>query len=112
MDRASRAKAHRRAHGPVTISQLARATPAKKKMQQLRQREAERRARLQAEVEAWFEQFDANGDGKLQREELRGLLTWLHPSHPPTDANLGALRLRATCALMPHWPTRLSTWPH
>ena len=84
------------AKGTVSLSAVVRATPKAKKIKQLRQREAERRARTQAEVEGWFEQFDTNKDGKLQRDELRELLTWLHPSRPPSEANLDYLIERAT----------------
>jgi len=41
-------------------------------------------------------QFDANKDGKLQRDELRNLLAFLHPSRPPTEENLDYLVERAT----------------
>ena len=44
----------------------------------------------------WFNQFDENGDGRLQRDELRALLTWLHPSRPPTEQNLDFLITKAT----------------
>ena len=67
-----------------------------KKLAMLTKREAERRARIQAEIEVWFNQFDENGDGRLQRDELRALLTWLHPSRPPTEENLDFLIEKAT----------------
>ena len=35
---------------------------------------------MQAEVEAWFEQFDQDKDGKLSRDELRALSTLQHPN--------------------------------
>ena len=78
------------------LSAVVRATPQAKKLVQLRQREAERKARIQAEVSGWFRDFDKNNDGKLQREELRALLAWMHPSRPPTDENLDYLIERAT----------------
>ena len=64
--------------------------------QEPRKRDAERAARMQAEVEAWFEQFDQDKDGKLSRDELRALLTHLHPSRPPSELNLDYLIERAT----------------
>ena len=75
---------------------MARAPPAAKKLKALRQREAERQMRIQSQIEGWFEEFDTNKDGKLQREELRALLTFLHPSRPPTEQNLDYLVERAT----------------
>ena len=70
-----------------------------KKLKKLRQREAERQVRIQAEVEGWFDRFDENGDGRLQRDELRALLTWLHPSRPPTEENLDYLIEKATAVV-------------
>jgi calcium-binding protein CML len=70
--------------------------PQAKKLQLLREREAARNAKMKAEVDQWFERFDTNGDGKLQRDELRALLTHLIPSRPPTEANLDELIEKAT----------------
>lgn len=80
----------------ATLGGLVKGQPAAKKLKALRQREAERRARTHAQVEAWFEEFDENKDGKLQRDELRALLAWLHPSRPPSEKNLDYLIERAT----------------
>ena len=86
-----------RAHkSNMGLSRIAAAQPAAKKLQQLRKREAERKARIRAEVEGWFTKFDENGDGMLQRSELRALLTWLHPSRPPSEDNLDFLIVKAT----------------
>ena len=79
-----------------TLSGLAGAQPAAKKLKALRKRDAERKTRMEAQVQAWFEEFDENKDGKLQRGELRALLTWLHPSRPPSEENLDYLIERAT----------------
>ena len=84
-----------RRHGG-SLAAIAKATPAAKKLMQLRKRESERQARLADEVNGWFEKFDANGDGKLQRDELRELLRFLHPSRPPNEENLDYLLERAT----------------
>ena len=67
-----------------------------KKLANLQRREAERRARIHAEIEVWFKEFDTNGDGRLQRDELKALLSWLHPSRPPTEENLDFLIEKAT----------------
>ena len=75
---------------------MARGVPAAKKLKMLRKRDEERQARIQAEVESWFEKFDENKDGKLQRDELRNLLNWLHPSRPPSEENLDFLLVKAT----------------
>ena len=80
----------------ASISQMARGVPAAKKLKMLRKRDEERQARIQAEVESWFEKFDENKDGKLQRDELRNLLNWLHPSRPPSEENLDFLLVKAT----------------
>lgn len=82
-----------------TLSALVAAQPAAKKLKQLRLREAERLKRVQVQVESWFDQFDENGDGRLQRDELRALLTWIHPSRPPTEENLDYLIQKATAVV-------------
>ena len=80
----------------MTLSKMAGSMPQAKKLKLLRQREEERQAKVHAQVTGWFEKFDENGDGLLQREELRALLTHLNPSRPPTDANLDWLLIKAT----------------
>lgn len=80
----------------TSIAAMVKAKPMAKKLELLRKREAERRARIYAEVEQWFQQFDENGDGMLQRDELKKLLSWLHPSRPPTEANLDFFIAKAT----------------
>ena len=44
----------------------------------------------------WFEAFDSNNDGELNRDELRVLLTDLHPDNPPDEKMLDHLIERAT----------------
>lgn len=78
------------------LAAMAKSKPMAKKLAALRQREHERRVRITAEIDVWFKRFDTNGDGMLQRDELRELLTWLHPSRPPTDANLDLIIEKAT----------------
>lgn len=82
----------RRRHG---ISAIAKGTPAAKKMMQLRAAEKERQQQLAAEIDGWFEKFDFNEDGKLQREELAALLEHLE-GRPPTAENLDFLLEKAT----------------
>ena len=55
-------------------------------------RDANRRPRLRS----WFKEYDLNEDGELDREELRQLLHFLHPAHPPDDPLLDMLIERAT----------------
>ena len=81
---------------PMTLSRMAKDMPAAKKLKLLREREAERNQKIREEVEGWFTKFDTNGDGKLQRDELRALLTHLNPHRPPTDENLDFLIQKAT----------------
>lgn len=70
--------------------------PVQKKLKLLREREAEYQDKVRQQVTAWFDQFDENGDGQLQREELRALLTHLNPERPPSDDNLDFLIEKAT----------------
>ena len=80
----------------TSLAAMAKSKPMAKKLAGLRQREHERQVRITAEVDEWFRKFDTNGDHKLQRDELCELLTWLHPSRPPTDANLDLIIEKAT----------------
>ena len=80
----------------ASLSKMARSKPAAKKLKMLREREARRNAKIVQEVQSWFEQFDINGDGMLQRDELRALLTHLNPYRPPTEDNLSWLLEKAT----------------
>lgn len=80
----------------VGLAALAKGQPMAKKLAALRKREHERQLRITAEIDSWFERFDTNHDGKLQRDELRELLTWLHPSRPPTDENLDTIIKKAS----------------
>ena len=75
---------------------MAKDMPAAKKLKMLREREAAQTAKMRQQVEGWMEQFDTNGDGKLQRDELRALLTHLRPLRPPTEENLDELIKKAT----------------
>ena len=70
--------------------------PQAKKLKMLRERDQEQRKQQREQIERWLGEFDANGDGKLQREELRALLTALNPSRPPSDENLDYLIEKAT----------------
>ena len=45
-------------------------------------------ARIQEQIESWFLKFDADGNNALDKEELRNLLTHLHPEKPADDAAL------------------------
>ena len=51
---------------------------------------------MQAKIEAWFEEFDKDQNGELERDELRHLLSHLFPEHPPDETWLDTLIERAT----------------
>jgi len=51
---------------------------------------------MKAELRDWFGRFDDNNDGRLQRDELRALLTHLEPESPPDEATLDMLIVKAT----------------
>lgn len=78
---------------PMTPAAIA---AANKRMKKLRQRDVDRQAKRQAQLQEWFEEFDINKDNTLQRDELRALLTHLHPQAPPTEENLDFLIERST----------------
>ena len=80
----------------TSMSSIVKGKPQAKRLAELRHKEAERKAKLEAEVETWFKQYDFNQDGKLQRDELRALLTYLSPDRPPTEDNLDFLIEKAT----------------
>jgi len=80
----------------TSMSSIVKGKPQAKRLAELRHKEAERKAKLEAEVETWFKQYDFNQDGKLQRDELRALLTYLSPDRPPTEENLDFLIEKAT----------------
>lgn len=84
-----------------TLSSIVAAQPAAKKLKELRQREAERQRRIQVQVETWFEKFDENGDGKLQRTERAD------PKFEP--ANLPCICLCAHLLTMCMFESRLSS---
>ena len=65
-------------------------TRARQQSRMMRQREHRK------QVVAWIEQFDVNRSGALEREELRSLLTHLHPDSPPDDRALDLLITQAT----------------
>ena len=58
---------------------------------------AQRQEKLRAQLEEWFQKFDANGDGQFQRDELRQLLIFLYPNNPaPAEETIDLLIERAT----------------
>ena len=61
-------------------------------------------ARIQEQIEAWFLKFDADGNNALDKEELRNLLTHLHPDKAADDAALENLMEMAGAAesILPH----------
>jgi len=75
---------------------MVKGMPQAKKLKMLREQWAEQQAKMHAEVSQWFELFDENGDGQLQRHELRALLTHLNPQRAPSEANLDWLVEKAT----------------
>jgi hypothetical protein len=80
----------------ITLSAMAGSMPFAKKLKLLREREAMVQEKIRVEVQAWFDQFDTNCDSQLERDELRALLTHLHPLRPPNEKNLDKLIYDAT----------------
>ena len=78
------------------MSGLAKSQPMAKKLKMLRQRELERQMRVVAEVDSWFNDFDTNKDGKLQRDEVCPAKLITGATHP---------HLPYTCALTHLTPT-------
>lgn len=87
---------HQKFKNKTSIAAIVKSKPQAKKLAALRLAEAQRKARLDAEVAGWMEEFDLNRDSLLQRDELRALLTHLHPERPPTEETLDFLIERAT----------------
>ena len=67
-------------------------------------------ARIQEQIEAWFLKFDADGNNALDKEELRNLLTHLHPDKPADDDALQNLMEMAGAAesVLPHGQQSIS----
>ena len=67
-------------------------------------------ARIQEQIEAWFLKFDADGNNALDKEELRNLLTHLHPDKPADDDALQNLMemAGATESVLPHGQQSIS----
>ena len=67
-------------------------------------------ARIQEKVESWFQKFDADGNNALDKEELRSLLTHLHPEKLADDAALENLMLMAggASSIIPHGQQSIS----
>ena len=82
------------------MARLARAgadqSEKRRKQQRLNAKREEQAKRLQAKIEAWFEEFDKDQNGELERDELRHLLSHLFPEHPPDETWLDTLIERAT----------------
>ena len=66
-----------------------------------------RGARLQAQLDSWFEEFDTDGDQQFNREELAKLLAHLNPGAPPTDEQIDRVMLDATAV----WSNAPATRP-
>jgi len=67
-------------------------------------------SRIQEQVESWFTKFDADGNNALNKEELRALLTHLHPEKPADDAALDNLMTMAggATSVMPLGSTQIT----
>ena len=59
-----------------------------KRAKALQVKKQQMEARVQEQIESWFLKFDADGNNALDKEELRNLLTHLHPEKPADDAAL------------------------
>jgi Ca2+-binding EF-hand superfamily protein len=77
------------------------AAKAAEKKRILHERKRERQAQLQLQVDEWFERFDEDQNKQLDRNELRKLLTHLHPDTPVEEEALDYLIKRATEIVSP-----------
>jgi len=77
----------------MSVAEISR---QKKRAEALAKKRAERENQIKQQLTGWFELFDTDGNGVLDREELRALLTHLQPNHPPTDVALDFLIEKAT----------------
>ena len=57
---------------------------------------ADKRAREKKQVNLWFDTFDKNKSGVLERDQLKELLMHLNPGNPPDDKALDVLMKKAT----------------
>ena len=78
---------------PMSVAEISR---QKKRADLLRKKREEREIALREQVNKWFEMFDTDGSGSLDREELRQLLVYVQPNYPPTEAALDFLLEKAT----------------
>ena len=78
---------------PMSVAEISR---QKRRAEALKKKREEREKALKSLVDGWFKEFDTDGNGLLDREELRALLTHVQPNHPPTDEALTFLIMKAT----------------
>lgn len=50
---------------------------------------------VKVQVDTWFGRFDTDGSATLDKDELRALLSHLHPENPPNDAVLMMLMTKS-----------------
>ena len=62
-----------------------------KRAKALAEKKRQMEQRIHEQVDSWFSKFDTDGDHLLQKEELRSLLSHVHPHQPADDAALDNL---------------------
>lgn len=80
----------------MVVGNAAAVAVARKRKQELEKQRVREKALKDAKVNAWFNSFDKNKSGVLEREQLKELLIHLNPSSPPDDAALDLLMTKAT----------------
>ena len=78
---------------PMSVAEISR---QKKRADILKKKREEREIALKEQVNGWFAKFDTDHSGSLDRDELRQLLAFVQPNHPPTEAALDFLLEKAT----------------
>ena len=81
---------------PSMTTPQARRRQAKIKAAGLEAKRAAQNARMQAQLDEWFANFDANGDQQFNRDELSALLAHLNPGAPPSSDTLDTIMRDAT----------------
>jgi hypothetical protein len=81
-----------------------------KRAKALQLKKQQMEVRIQEQIEAWFLKFDVDGNNALEKDELRNLLTHLHPDKPADDAALENLMQMAggASSIIPHGQQSIS----
>jgi len=72
-------------------AQAARKAAAEKRKFALAEKKREREEAMQKQIDEWFTKYDQDGNGQLSAEEMKQLLTFLHPGHEPNEEQMAML---------------------